>query len=110
MTPPSTPGRTQRNRPDTPGTTKRTVKETMLFVTVCSSILKDAIEEEKKALKARLKEAEEKQAAMEKAEEKKAALKKAEEKASLGWIRMSLLISRHLIRCHAVFPADQPTG
>ena len=75
MTPPSTPGRTQRNRPDTPDTTKRPVKETMLFVTVCSSILKDAIEEEKKALK----EAEEKQAAMEKAEEKKAALKKAEE-------------------------------
>jgi hypothetical protein len=82
MTPPSTPGRTQRNRPDTPGTTKRTVKppvenkvENKMLFAVRSSILKDAIEEEKKALK----EAEEKQAAMEKAEEKKAALKKAEE-------------------------------
>jgi hypothetical protein len=97
MTPPSTPGRTQRNRPDTPGTTKRPVKETMLFVTVCSSILKDAIEEEKKALKARLKEAEEKQAAMEKAEEKKAALKKAEEKKRESPVSITVALDANML-------------
>ena len=90
MTPPSTPGRTQRNRPDTPDTTKRPVKETMLFVTVCSSILKDAIEEEKKALK-------EKQAAMEKAEEKKAALKKAEEKKRKSPVSITVALDANML-------------
>ena len=90
MTPPSTPGRTQRNRPDTPGTTKRPVKETMLFVTVCSSILKDAIEEEKKALK-------EKKAAMEKAEEKKAALKKAEEKKRKSPVSITVALDANML-------------
>ena len=85
MTPPSTPERTQRNRPDTPGTTKRPVKKTapvenkmkkaveQKWFTPSTKQMNWSMSPSKQILKSLKKNA------LEKAEEKKAALEKAEE-------------------------------